>query len=215
MPTTFTLVRHGETSWNAQGRWQGHAPIPLNEEGERQAQRLAEYFTLNPVAVQAIYSSDLARARATAEAIAQCLSQPTLLDTRLREIDLGDWQGMTKAEILKWDRERFDYVQLDPANTPRPGGESPAQVGRRGVDCLLDYASRHPNDHVIVVSHGGIIRRILIDLQLHPEGMVDIENTSLTQLIYDGQNGNAAWSLVYFNQTPHLAKIHAHDTHED
>src|SRR6185369_7089516 len=99
MTTHITLIRHGQTPWNATGRWQGHAFVPLNDEGRRQATRLAKH--LLPIAdeITAIYSSDLVRASETAEIIAARLEKTVRVDVRLREIDMGEWQGLTGDEI--------------------------------------------------------------------------------------------------------------------
>jgi broad specificity phosphatase PhoE len=94
--TTLLLVRHGETDWNAERRWQGHADVPLNERGRDQAERLAE--ELENARVDAVYSSDLSRARETAEIVGARLGVPVVLDPALREIDVGSREGLTWPE---------------------------------------------------------------------------------------------------------------------
>lgn len=95
--TRLILVRHGETDWNVEGRYQGHSDVPLNARGRAQAARLAE--ALRGSDIRAIYSSDLARARETAEALAHATRLAVQHDPRLREIDQGDWEGMLFLEI--------------------------------------------------------------------------------------------------------------------
>ena len=95
--TTILLVRHGETDWNLERRWQGHIDRPLNDVGRAQARALADRLDSEPFA--AVYSSDLARARETAEIVAAAHGLPVHLDPRLREADVGEWSGLTADEI--------------------------------------------------------------------------------------------------------------------
>ena len=153
--TTIYLVRHGATDWNINKRAQGTADIPLNEQGEMQALHTAE--ELAKVQVDAIYTSDLQRACFTAEAIARVHGLDIVKEPRFREIDQGEWTGLTVDEIKtrwpdKWGPARHYNA--------RPGGESPQQVRERALDALKDVVEKHPDDGVVVVSHGGTIRWI-------------------------------------------------------
>src|SRR5690349_15996562 len=116
--TTLLLARHGETDWNREGRWQGWADPPLNELGRRQATRLAEQ--LRTIPFDAVYSSDLRRAHETAEILAAPHAVPIVVDPALREIDIGSWSGLTRAEIAA----RFP-------NGDRPDGETHEQHAAR------------------------------------------------------------------------------------
>ena len=105
--TTLLLVRHGETDWNAERRWQGHADVPLNDHGRDQARVLAEELAAG-TPIELVYSSDLARARETAEIVAARLYLELVLERDLREIDVGSRQGRTWMEIddgRAWDGE--------------------------------------------------------------------------------------------------------------
>ena len=95
--TTILLTRHGETDWNRERRWQGHADPPLNDVGRRQARSLAESLTAKPI--DALYSSDLSRARETAEIVGERIGLPVRLDPRLREVDVGEWSGLTTSQV--------------------------------------------------------------------------------------------------------------------
>src|SRR5258708_37103438 len=106
MPTHISLIRHGETAWNSDGRFQGHACVPLNDEGQRQAALLAEHLAATVQDVTALYASDSLRTRQTAQAVATKLGLPINLDAQLREIDLGEWQGLTRGEAEFGDAER-------------------------------------------------------------------------------------------------------------
>lgn len=199
MYTRITLVRHGQTAWNRERRWQGHAVVPLNDLGRQQAQAVGSYLT--SMHVDRIYSSDLLRARQTAYFIRQYLKCQLKFDRRLREIDLGEWQGMTLEEIQMWDAERLGAVMQDSYANPRPGGESYQQLGDRGCAALHDYVILHPGEHIIVVTHGGTIRQIVFRL-LHLELPQAVENTSLTTLQF---NINArTWAGEALIITPHL-----------
>lgn len=143
--TTLLLVRHGETDWNADGRLQGHTDRPLSDHGRRQARQLAEELAGDAIA--AIYSSDLARARETAEIAGERLGLPVKLDPDLREKDWGNWEGLTAVE-----RDRVEFV-----------GESTEAHQERMLRALRRISDRHPDDGcVLVVTHGGSMRRVQV-----------------------------------------------------
>ena len=141
--TALLLVRHGETDWNADGRLQGQTDRPLSEFGRRQATQLAE--DLADEGLEAIYSSDLARARETAEILGARLGLPVVLDPDLREKDWGTWEGLTSVE-----RDRVEFV-----------GESTEAHQERILRALRRISERHPGEgRVLVVTHGGSMRRV-------------------------------------------------------
>jgi broad specificity phosphatase PhoE len=141
--TTLLLVRHGETDWNADGRLQGQTDRPLSDFGRRQAQQLAD--ELEGERLEAIYSSDLARARETAEIVGERVGLAVALDPDLREKDWGNWEGLTAVE-----RDRVEFV-----------GESTEEHQERTLRALRRISERHPGDgRVLVVTHGGSMRRV-------------------------------------------------------
>jgi broad specificity phosphatase PhoE len=153
--TTLLLVRHGETDWNRAGRWQGHSNTLLNELGRQQARELAE--SLNGVDV--VYSSDLARARETAEILAEHLGVEVRYDPRLRERSFGAWEGLTSGEIAERFEEahrRWQAGEAAGADDAEPFDE----FGRRVQSFLADVLERHPYETVLVIGHGGSIRVI-------------------------------------------------------
>lgn len=152
--TTLLLVRHGETDWNNEHRWQGHADRPLNDTGRAQARELAEALAGREIG--AVYASDLARARETAELVAAPLGLPVGLDAGLREVDVGDWAGRLVSEIERNDPAAFRRWQ-DGRQGWR-GGESYDEMGERVVAAVVRIAERHPDETVLVVTHGGSIR---------------------------------------------------------
>jgi len=153
--TRVYLVRHGETEWNATKRAQGQADIELNLDGIQQAEKAARDLT--NVSLDAVYSSDLKRAFHTAAPIAASHGLKVQTDTDFREIDQGDWEGLSVDEIRRRWPEDWGAVRH---YTARPGGESPAQVRKRALEGLARVIERHPEGTVVIVSHGGTIRWI-------------------------------------------------------
>ena len=140
--TTLLLVRHGETDWNAEGRLQGQTDRPLSDYGRRQSQQLAA--ELADQELDSIYASDLARARETAEVVGERLGLPVVLDPDLREKDWGTWEGLTAVE-----RDRVEFV-----------GESTQAHQERILGALRRIGERHPDGRVLVLTHGGSMRRV-------------------------------------------------------
>ena len=152
--TEFWLIRHGQTDWNLTGRWQGQAPDApaLNETGRIQA--LAALDLLLSVGFSAIYSSDLLRARQTAELIAAPLGLTVILDSRLREMALGVWEGMLSSEIEAQYPRELEERNRNPLHTPAPNGESPLEVAERVIAATDEIVGKYPNDSILIVSHG-------------------------------------------------------------
>ena len=162
---TLLLVRHGETDWNAEGRLQGHTDRPLNDTGRRQARALADRLAGDGVA--AVYASDLSRARETAEIVAERLGLPVGVDPDLRERDWGNWEGLTGAE-----RDLVEQV-----------GEAQDAHGERVLRAIHRIAERHPGERIVVVTHGGSLRRI----QLAVVGMAlpVVDNCAVWAVAYE------------------------------
>ena len=144
--TTLLLARHGETDWNRELRIQGSSDIELNELGRRQAHSLAQELT--DVDLDAIYASDLSRARATAAAVAAAHGLEVKLDRRLRERSFGSWEGLTREDLEK----------LPPDS--HHDGESDDVVRERMLAAVRDIAAAHPGEQVLVVSHGGALNTL-------------------------------------------------------
>jgi len=162
--TEILLARHGETDWNRENRFQGHADPPLNEVGRAQAAELTATLADEPLA--AIYSSPLRRALETAETIAARHElDPVTLDP-LREVDVGSWQGLTRAEVEARFPEQFDRWLEHGAGWE--DGETYEQMGERVVAAMYELAGRHPQERILVVTHGGPIRAALARAQRIP-----------------------------------------------
>jgi probable phosphoglycerate mutase len=154
--TTLLLVRHGETDWNREGRWQGGSDTHLNQLGREQAGALAAQLDGS---IGVLYSSDLARARETAEIVAERLGLEIHLDPRLRERRFGSWEGLTSAEIA----ERFPDAHRRWRAGDGPGADDAEpfdEFAARVNGFVADVLERHPAQEVLVVSHGGSIRVI-------------------------------------------------------
>ncbi len=201
--TRVLLIRHGETDWNAAGRWQGRAPVPLNDVGMQQAQRLGQYLAAHGPRIDALYSSDLKRALQTAAAIAAPQGLTVLPEPGLREVDLGDWQGLTRAEAEAWDAERYATYVTARGGSPPPNGESWDQVKARARSAF-DHLTAHHNGSstVALVSHGGTIGR-LIESLFGPIERPTLSNTSIT-VLEQGTPGEG-WELVRVAWSPHLS----------
>lgn len=150
--THLCLVRHGQTDWNLEGRYQGQSDVPLNQKGLEQARSLAE--RLKGETFYAIFSSDLTRARQTAEPIANLLGLPIQLEPGLREINQGQWEGVLVEDIKARYAEIWSKRTEDPANVRPPGGETVREVATRVYAALDNIARRFPNGQVLIVSHG-------------------------------------------------------------
>ena len=150
--TRLCLVRHGQTNWNLEGRYQGQSDVPLNESGRDQARALARQ--LQAYSFTVIYTSDLQRARETADIIAASLDLLVISDSRLREINQGEWEGQLVDAIKIRYLELWQQRSVDPASVRPPGGETVGEVARRVYVALDEIAARHITDSVLVISHG-------------------------------------------------------------
>jgi broad specificity phosphatase PhoE len=161
--TTILLVRHAETEWNRTHRWQGHADPRLNAEGVLQAAQLARELSRDRF--DAIYSSDLRRAYETADAIASNRKLEVVKDPDLREIDIGEWSGLTTSEIQARFPDNFTRHVLGGDGWEQ--GETHAAMSDRIIARVSRIAEAHPEGRVVCVLHGGPIRALLA----HAEGI--------------------------------------------
>jgi phosphoserine phosphatase len=154
--TTILLARHGESDWNRDARWQGHADRPLTERGRTQARKLAE--RLAEVDLDAIYSSDLRRATETAEIVARTKRLEVETSTALREVDVGSWAGLTRAEAEQ--RYPEGYRRWLAGLEGWDDGETYDQMSVRVLEAIQEIAGVHPGERVLVLAHGGSIRAV-------------------------------------------------------
>jgi broad specificity phosphatase PhoE len=154
--TTILLARHGESDWNRDQRWQGHADRPLTELGRKQAQDLAD--RLAQIELDAVYSSDLRRARETAEIVARPRGLDVEESPALREVDVGSWSGLTRAEAER--RFPDSFLRWLAGEEGWDDGETYDQMSDRVLRAVREIAAAHPGQRVLVLAHGGSIRAI-------------------------------------------------------
>ncbi len=193
------LMRPGETEWNKLGRWQGLVQVPLNEHGRAQATRLARF--IRNIGLDVLYSSDLRRARDTADIISEAVGFEPRYEQRLRERNMGQWQGLTLREIVDWYPDEYDRLLQDPHNYQIPGGESRRQVANRVRSCFEDVVGRG-GDVVGVISHTTTIKTLLDDLvpDCKPYEM-SFSNMSVTTIKHNEGN---IWEITQLDDVTHL-----------
>jgi probable phosphoglycerate mutase len=154
--TTILLARHGESDWNVEQRWQGHADRSLTARGRAQARALADRLDGYPLT--AIYSSDLRRALDTARAVAERRGLEVTARVDLREVDVGSWSGRSRAELAAGFPEQL--ARWERGSQGWEGGESYEEMAARIVRAVGEIAAAHSGEHVLVVSHGGTVRAV-------------------------------------------------------
>jgi len=166
----IVIARHGETAWNADGRFQGHADVPLNERGQAQAVALAERMASARARFDALYASDLARAYETAEIVGRRLGLTPTPEARLREIDVGSWSGLTRFEIEEqWPGALARWGTDDDVHD----GESRASFATRVVESAREIGVRHAGSRVLLVAHGGVVRSLQRAVTGAPEAVLE------------------------------------------
>jgi probable phosphoglycerate mutase len=208
--TRVLLIRHGQTSWNREQRWQGQADIPLCDEGLEQSRRLAAYLgdraapSEPPFRIRAVYASDLRRASATAEVLARALGVESLIDRGWREIDVGCWTGHRRDEIRAKFADEWQRIAAG-EDLPRGGGETFAAFSARIVAALDRLRSAHPHQTVAVVTHGGVIRAALLHALglpwLRMREVAAVTNTGINELAWEG----TSWVIKGRDEIAHLA----------
>lgn len=177
------LARHGQTEHNSQGRFQGSSDTPLSEEGRAQAAALAARLANEPIA--AIYTSDLQRARLTAESIAQHHACELVVDPRLREMNFGQWEGLTYEEIAKRNPFKLAWWELNKLKSSPPDGEKLTDFFNRVEQGLNEIKRQHDEQSVLVVAHGGVLKMILCQvLKLSPRAywQFELSTASLSEV---------------------------------
>jgi broad specificity phosphatase PhoE len=175
------LARHGQTAYNAEGRFQGHLPVPLDDTGREQARALAEAAAA--VELRSLWCSPLARARETADIVAGRIRLEPREDDRFVETDTGDWTGRSFAEIRAEDPEGFHRYETSDPTFRYPGGESFGEQSERVQAGLRDLRARADALPALVVCHRGVIRLALAAATGdHTAGGREIANATLVTL---------------------------------
>lgn len=196
MPTIL-LVRHGETDWNRSGQIMGERPVPLNQEGLAQAQRLASLLIGRPI--RAIHSSPVARARQTAEILTAAVNVPVTIDRGLTEIGVGHWEGLYWKDLTDQIIRRDLYRK--PHEARPPGGETLREVQARAIAAVERACASQPEGPLLFVSHADVLRAILahyLKLDLATIRQVCISHAALTTIEVRG----SLTDLVCLNYPP-------------
>jgi broad specificity phosphatase PhoE len=156
LPCRVYLIRHGRTSFNTEGRYRGRRDIPLDEQGFRDARSAAE--CLSGAGLGAVYAAPLERVRDTAVAVGRMARLPVIDLPDLINLDYGEWEGLTKAEVARLYPEAYRIYREYPETATIPGGESLAEAGERIKRALVLLGRRHPGGAVAAASHGIMIR---------------------------------------------------------
>jgi 2,3-bisphosphoglycerate-dependent phosphoglycerate mutase len=198
--THIILVRHGQTEWNDGARFQGHLDSPLTADGIAQAEAIGRRISKELIA--AIYSSDLGRAKHTAELIARETRLPVQEDVRLRERSLGVFQGLNRKEAgERYPADMQRYLSRDPQFIV-PNGESVVQHFEKGFAALEEIAARHGGHRVVVVTHGGLVQglfRYVTGLGFEARRRFAIRNAAYNVFI----RSEIGWSLETWGDIAH------------
>ena len=203
--TRLIAIRHGETAWNRETRIQGQMDIALNETGLAQARAVAG--ALAGESVDAVYSSDLMRARQTAEAICAVTGAALRLDAGLRERAFGVFEGLTWADIAaRCPAQSRRWRSRDLTFAAEGGGETLTALYARCIGAIEAIAAAHPGQTVVVVAHGGVmdcLYRAGTRLPLDAPRSWTLGNAAINRLLYTAQG----FSLIGWNDDFHLAPL--------
>ncbi len=199
--TRLCLVRHGETAWNAEGRVQGQTDVPLSEVGHAQARAAAS--VLAKERFTSIYSSDLVRARQTAQPAAERLALAVTLDARLRERHYGMFETLTYAEVKERHPEEFARFKVRDPDFDFRTGERLRAFFDRSVGYISALVAQHPGETLLVVTHGGVLEMIYRHATGRPLSSprdFELPNAALNWV----ESGPAGWRVWAWAQCGHL-----------
>jgi broad specificity phosphatase PhoE len=205
-PVRIFLMRHGETEWNVDGRWQGQSDSTLTPRGWQQARALAEALSAEPLV--AVYSSELGRALFTAQEVAQSHGISVTVDSRLREIDTGLWTGRLGRDLRVEYPEDMDAWSNRPWAHRMPEGESLEEAQQRALSFFQEVMPGHEGQSVAVISHGALTQSILVHAMGRP--LTDmwlkerVENCQISRLEWTHIDG---LRLIDLADMRHLATV--------
>ena len=201
--TILILIRHGETLWNTQLRMQGSLDSDLTPKGELQIKALGEW--MKEVPFDYLYCSDTARAHKTAEAISKFTGHNLNLDKRLREKNLGVFEGLTSEEARERYPENFQQFKTVGASYVIDQGESTQQLLERALEAIEEIRDRHPQKVAVVVTHGGVVRVLMkhvLGISLDAPTQFLIGNTGIFRLVW-----REKWIVAEMGAETHLEKV--------
>ncbi|MFJ8631441.1 histidine phosphatase family protein [Streptomyces sp. NPDC093568] len=196
--TTLLLARHGQTIWHAENRYAGISDVALTDTGRAQAEALGRWAGAHPV--DAIWTSPLSRAVATADPACRALGLTPRREPGLRECDFGVLEGRTLAEFAAEDPAAAEAFRRDPVAHPFPRAEDPAAAAERGAAALRRIAAAHPGGRVLVVAHNTLLRLVLCTLLSIPAGeyrrvFPRLRNAAISELLVKTDGSAALLSL--------------------
>ena len=200
--TVLILIRHGETLWNTQLRMQGSLDSNLTSKGESQIKALGEW--MKEVPFDYLYCSDSGRARKTAEAISKYTGHTLNIDKRLREKNLGIFEGLTSEEARDRYPKIFQLFKTAGANYVIDQGESTQQLLDRALEAIEKIRLRHPQKVAVLVTHGGVVRVLMkhvLGVPLDSPTQFMISNTGIFRLVWRDK-----WFVAELGAVPHLEK---------
>ena len=198
--TEIIFIRHGETEWNSQQRMQGHSNSDLSSVGQAQIQKLGQW--MKNVPFDHIYSSDSLRAKQTAEAITQFSGHELKIDLRLREKNLGVFEGLTSEEARERHPEVFSLFKTAGSKYVIDEGESTQQLQDRALEIVDEIRIKHLEERVLLVTHGGLIRVVMkhsLGLSLETPTRFLIRNTGVFRLVWEDK-----WIVSQMGGVSHL-----------
>jgi len=204
--TRLILIRHGESTWNPLGIYQGQIDTPLSERGRRQMMATAARLREIAIDAKVIYTSPLRRASESASIIARELNIPALQDSRLQEIHHGHWQGLRIDEVRKRWGKLWDAWRMSPTTVQMPGGEHFRDVQRRVMEAVRDITHTWPTSTIIIVAHDLTLKVIIAEIASAGEVSLPtlcLENGGLTIIEWHGNQRR----LLVLNETKHLREI--------
>jgi len=189
--TLVFLVRHAETEWNKEERFQGHVNVPLSSVGRRQAESLGDWLGSLALPFAALYTSDLGRALQTSEAIGISIGLSPVAEPAMREIHCGEWQGLLASEIADRHPEDLNAWRTVVDSCAMPGGESLVEVQARIYDFYQEAATRHAGQVIILVTHGAALTALVTAIikadlgELGRERRLRHDNTGVSVVLQD------------------------------
>ena len=204
MATTLLLARHAETGWNYAERFTGISDVPLNDTGLFQAQALARQIIAFNAPVASVYSSALQRSRSTVQPLAERLGIEVQVIPELRELDYGEWEGLTLLQIQAHSLELFPQWLKDPAALAPPGGETGIALVERVLPVIKALVVRHEGQVFFIAGHKSVNRLLICALFGIPlasyRQAIRQDPACLNELCFDDSQP----SLVHLNDTCHL-----------
>lgn len=203
MAVRLILVRHGESIGNIMGRYQGQMDVPLSAGGRVQAERAAHRLVSERI--DAIYASDLSRARDTAEIIGRRLEMPVMEVPGLREIRLGVWQGLSYEAVRHRHFRETDPTPCYPTDVPPPGGESLRDVQMRVTAAVEEIIMRHQWGTLVIVTHGACLKAFfcrLLGADVSDYGRFRFDPGSISEVIWEPEKA----VVLSMNDTSHVAE---------